>query len=87
MVKYYAKIEHERFYKETDKNIQENQSYANNILELKKESWQIERGEEKGNVDRLKLRIAKLEREAPHQQNCKRHEKGRASNPYPYHCQ
>ena len=71
-IKYYAKIEHERFYKEADKKIQENQPYANKILELKKEVRQIERGETKGNVDRLKLRIAKLEREAPHQQNGKR---------------
>ncbi|WP_136468029.1 MobB family relaxase [Flagellimonas onchidii] len=71
-IKYYAKIEHERFYKETDKKIQENQPYANKILELKNEIRQIERGEQKGNVDRLKLRIAKLEREAPYQQNGKR---------------
>ena len=71
-IKYYAKIEHERFYKETDKKIQENQPYANKILELRKEIRQIERGEEKGNVDRLKLRIAKLEKEAPHRQNGKR---------------
>ncbi|SFT07816.1 hypothetical protein SAMN04487906_2815 [Zhouia amylolytica] len=71
-IKYYAKIEHARLYKETDKKIQENQAYANKILELKKEIRQIERGEGNGNVDRLKLRIAKLEREAPHQQNGKR---------------
>ncbi|MCL6296587.1 MobB family relaxase [Jejuia spongiicola] len=71
-IKYYAKIEYERFYKETDKKIQENQAYANKIMELKKEIRQIERGEEIGSVDRLKLRIVKLEREAPHQKNGKR---------------
>lgn len=71
-IKYYAKIERERFYKETDKKIQENQPYANKILEIKKEIRQIEQGEAKGNVDRLKQRITKLERETPHQQNGKR---------------
>ncbi len=71
-IKYYAKIEHERTYKGTDKAIQENQPYATKILELKKEIRKIEKGTLKGNIKSLKKKIAKLERDAPHQLNGKR---------------
>lgn len=71
-IMYYAKIEHERTYKGTDKAIIENQPYATKILELKNEVRKIEEGTLKGNVKSLKKKIAKLEQEAPHQQNGKR---------------
>ncbi len=64
---YYAKIEHERTYKGTDIQVRENQPYANQILELKHQMRKIQRGETKGNLERLKLKIAKLEQKAPHQ--------------------
>lgn len=66
---YYAKIEHERTYKGTDIQVRENQPYANKILELKHQMRKIQRGEAKGSLERLKLKIGKLEQQAPHQQN------------------
>ncbi|WP_421810721.1 MobB family relaxase [Flagellimonas sp.] len=71
-IKYFAKIEHQRIFKGTDKQVIENQPYATKILELKHSIRRIERGEEKGNIDRLKIKIAKLEKEAPHKQNGRR---------------
>nr|WP_293296901.1 MobB family relaxase [Allomuricauda sp.] len=71
-IKYYAKIEHQRSFKGTDREIRENQPYATKILQLRQDIRKMERGEKAGNIDRLKLKIAKLEREAPHQQNGKR---------------
>lgn len=71
-IKYYAKIEHQRTFKGTDKQVMENQPYATKILELKHTIRRVERGVESGNVDRLKFKIAHLEKEAPHLQNGKR---------------
>ncbi|WP_103864804.1 MobB family relaxase [Aquimarina sp. I32.4] len=71
-IKYYAKIEHQRFFKGTDKQVRENQPFATKILNIKHEVRKIERGEVEGNTDRLKLKIARLEQQAPHQQNGKR---------------
>jgi len=71
-IKYYAKIEHQRIFKGTDKQVRENQPYATKILQLKQEIRKIEQGQQSGNIDKLKLKIAKLEREAPHQQNGQR---------------
>lgn len=47
--------------------IQENQPYATKILQLKNDIRKIEQGELKGNIKNLKHKIAKLEKEAPHQ--------------------
>jgi len=71
-IKYYAKVEHRRTFKGTDKQVMENQPFATKILDLKHNIRRVERGEENGNIDRLKFKIAQLEREAPHQQNGKR---------------
>lgn len=71
-IKYFAKIEHQRTFKGTDKQVKENQPYATNILELKHKIRIIERDEEQGKIDTFKTKIAKLEGEAPHQQNGKR---------------
>ena len=71
-IKYFAKIEHQRTFKGTDRQVRENQQYATKILQLKHDVRKIQRGEAIGNIDRLKLKIAKLERQAPHQQNGKR---------------
>lgn len=65
-IKYYAKIEKERTYKGTDREIRENQPYATKILELKKELIKIERGGAEGNIQTIKKKIERLEREAPH---------------------
>jgi len=71
-IKYYAKIEHQRFYKGTDKQVRENQPFASQILTLKNDIRKIERGELDGNIQKLKQEITKLEQAAPHQQQGKR---------------
>lgn len=71
-IKYFAKIEHQRSFKGTDREVRENQHYATKILQIRQDIRKMERGEMAGNIDRLKLKITKLEREAPHQQNGKR---------------
>ncbi len=71
-IKYYAKIEHKRFYKGTDFQIKENQPFATKILKLTNEIRSINDGRTFGNIDQIKLKIAKLEAEAPHKQNGKR---------------
>ncbi|WP_040280329.1 MobB family relaxase [Psychroserpens damuponensis] len=71
-IKYYAKIEHQRIYKGTDKQIQENQPFATKILQIKNDIRKIEQGNLKGNIKTLKDKITKLEKEAPHQLNGKR---------------
>ena len=71
-IKYYAKIEHQRTFKGTDIQIKENQPYASKILQLKTEIGNIQEGRAEGNIKRMKKEIAKLERQAPYQQNGKR---------------
>ncbi|WP_437371200.1 MobB family relaxase [Maribacter litoralis] len=71
-IKYYAKIEHQRTFKGTDFHIKENQPYATKILQLKIEIRNVQDGRTEGNIKRMKKEIAKLERQAPHQQNGKR---------------
>lgn len=71
-IKYYAKIEHQRTYKGTDKQIRENQPYATKILQLKNDIRRIEAGELNGSIKKLQQKINQLEKEAPHQQDGKR---------------
>ena len=71
-IKYYAKIEHQRTFKGTDKQVKENQPFATKILHLKTDIRKIEQGQLDGNIKKMKSDIAKLEAEAPHQQNGKR---------------
>ncbi|PRX53952.1 MobB family relaxase [Flagellimonas meridianipacifica] len=69
---YFAKIEHQRTFKGTDKQVRENQPFANQILELKHQIRRISTGKEMGNIQKLQRKIRRLEHEAPHQQNGKR---------------
>ncbi len=71
-IKYYAKIEHQRTFKGTDFQIRENQPYASKILQLKTDIRNIQEGRAEGNIKKMEKEIAKLERQAPHQQNGKR---------------
>ncbi|MEP5239428.1 MAG: MobB family relaxase [Flavobacteriaceae bacterium] len=71
-IKYYAKIERERTFKGTDKQIRENQPYATKILELKHKVRKIESGESKGRIKSIKREIDRLEKDAPHKINGKR---------------
>lgn len=70
-IKYYAKLEHERTFTETDKKIRENQPYATKILELKQEIRKVERGDATGNIKQMEREIDKLEKQAPYHQNGK----------------
>ena len=71
-IKYFAKIEHQRKFKGTDKQVRENQPFASKILQLKQDIRKIENGQLEGNIKKMKSEIPKLEAEAPHQQNGKR---------------
>lgn len=71
-IKYYAKIERQRVFKGTDRQVKENQPFANEILKIRQEIRKIERGEAIGNMNQLQEKIRKLEQDAPHQQNGKR---------------
>ncbi|MFD0798444.1 MobB family relaxase [Maribacter chungangensis] len=71
-IKYYAKIEHQRTFKGSDKQVQENQPYASKILQHKHEIRKIEREGAEGNVTKLQQQINHLEKTAPHQINGKR---------------
>lgn len=71
-IKYYAKIEHQRTFKGTDIQIKENQPFATKILQLKTDIRNIQEGRVEGNIKKMKREIAKLEHQAPHQQNGKR---------------
>lgn len=69
---YFAKVEKQRFFKGSDQQVRENQPYATKILQLKDEIYKIKTGERHGNLKELQLKIQKLEKEAPHQQNGQR---------------
>ncbi|WP_286815083.1 MULTISPECIES: MobB family relaxase [unclassified Maribacter] len=79
-IKYYAKIEHQRAFKGTDFQIKENQPYATKILQLKTEIRNVQDGQAEGNIKKMNREIAKLERQAPHQQNGKRIVQGMAKD-------
>ncbi|MBC8769679.1 mobilization protein [Arenibacter sp. BSSL-BM3] len=84
-IKYFAKIEHHRTFKGTDHQIRENQPYATKILELKKQIRNIEQGKAQGDIAKLLRDIARLEREAPHQQNGQRIVQGMAKQGPQHH--
>lgn len=77
-VKYYAKVERQRTFKGTDKEIRENQPYATRILELKQQIRGFGTGQQAGNIRKLSKEIQKLETAAPHQLDNKRIVRGMA---------
>ena len=77
-IKYYAKIEHQRYFKGTDWQIRENQPYATKILHLKNQIRKIHERTAEGNWAKMEREIARLERAAPHQQEGKRVVQGMA---------
>jgi len=66
---YYAKVEHQRFFKGHDYQIRENQPFATEIMKLKNEIRKINKGELDGNIKKIEKEILKLENAAPHKQN------------------
>ncbi|MCM4157586.1 MobB family relaxase [Gramella sp. AN32] len=71
-IKYFAKIEHQRSFKGTDKQVRENQPFASTIIQLKSDIQKVGRGELPGNITKMEREIHKLEKAAPHQQDGKR---------------
>ena len=71
-IKYFAKIEHSRSFKGTDREVIENQPIASRIMVLQNEKNAIKHGYKQGDIEQINKRIAKLEQDAPHQQNGKR---------------
>ena len=71
-IKYYAKIEHSRSFKGTDRQVRENQPYATKILQLKSEIRKIETELMQGSIQKREKEIEKLETRAPHRQDGKR---------------
>ena len=69
---YYAKIERGRTFKGWDRQVRDNQPYATKILQLSNDIRRIRQGRLTGNIKALENEIARLEREAPHQQQGKR---------------
>lgn len=68
---YFAKVEHERTYKGTDKIIQANQPYIARVARLENEVRMIARGELSGSIHTKQREIQKLKQTAPHQLNGK----------------
>lgn len=66
-IKYYAKIEHQRTFKGTDRAVKENQPYAIKILRLKSEIRNVQEGRGEGNIKEMQRTITGLEKQAPHQ--------------------
>ena len=77
-IKYYAKVERQRTFKGTDKEIRENQPYATRILELRQEIRSIKSGKRPGNIHKLDKEIQRLEAAAPHRLDGKRIVRGMA---------
>ncbi|MBU3820986.1 mobilization protein [Flavobacteriaceae bacterium XHP0103] len=70
-ITYYAKIEHQRTYKGTDKAIRENAPFYKEIVALKNEIQKIESGKLVGDIIEKQQLVAQLERDAPHKNNGK----------------
>ncbi|ORL43502.1 MobB family relaxase [Zunongwangia atlantica] len=77
-IKYYAKLETQRYFKGTDWQVKENQPYASQILALKNQQRKIDRGEEQGSITKLQKQIDRLEQQAPHKINGLRISQGMA---------
>jgi len=75
-IKYFAKVEHQRFFKGTDREIKENSPFIKRIAALENEIRKVVRGEIDGNVQNLRRELSKLKEEAPHKINGKMIEQG-----------
>ncbi|MCP9201296.1 DUF5712 family protein [Gramella sp. GC03-9] len=68
-IKYYAKIEYTRTFKNTDKEVRENAIYSNRIAKLENDLRKLSRGEIKGSDLDIQKEINRLQKEAPHKVN------------------
>lgn len=65
-IKYFAKIEHHRTFKGTDKEIKENAPFLKEIAATEKEIQKIQRGEAKGDPAALRRKLNHIMEKAPH---------------------
>lgn len=70
-IKFFAKIEHQRSYKYTDKEIRENTPYLKSIAKLEYDLVKIRRGDLEGDIKKVKKEIAGIKKEVPHKLNGK----------------
>ncbi|WP_299555292.1 MobB family relaxase [Seonamhaeicola sp.] len=70
-IMYYAKVEHTRTFKGTDKAIRENAPYYKKIVRLENKIQQIKSGNLIGNIQEKEQEVKQLIEEAPHKQNGK----------------
>ena len=75
-IKYYAKIEHRRFFKGNDRELKENSPFIKQIAKLENELRKVHRGEIPGNIPALEKELGKLQQQAPHKINGKIVEQG-----------
>ncbi|MBC31432.1 MAG: mobilization protein [Muricauda sp.] len=71
-IKYYAKIEHKRFYNHKDEAVRLNQPIASQILELQHELRKVQRGESQADPTVLRTEINRWEATAPQKINGRR---------------
>ena len=75
-IKYFAKIEHCRFYKGSDREIKENAPFTKQIAALENQLRQVLRGEITGSITEIEKHLEKLRQEVPHKMNGKIVEQG-----------
>lgn len=68
-IKYYAKIEYDRSYREFDKMVKENSPFMKKITALKNDIRKVERGESEGNLRKMQKQVRQLTASVPHQMN------------------
>lgn len=68
-IRYYAKIEHQRFYKGFDKEVRNNAVYRNKIAKLQHDLVKIRKGQLEADPKSIQKKIKKLEAQIPHRLN------------------
>ena len=68
-IKYFAKVEQQRFFKGTDREVRENTPYLKRMAGLRYEIRQVHRGTIKGSIRKLEKELEKVIDQAPHKVN------------------
>ena len=77
-IKYFAKVEFQRTFKGTDREIKENSPFIKKIASLENQIRKVIWGEEAGNLNALKKELQYFQEKAPHKSNGKVIEQGMA---------
>lgn len=75
-IKYFAKIEHQRSFKGTDREIKENSPFIKQVAALENQLRRLHRGEIAGNISEVEKKLHKIKLDAPHKINGKIIEQG-----------